>query len=68
MYKEEKMKKETITRIKLTASEGHVLTNGESFGKIVYLASGDEGNGWYEITEEEYEIKLKEKESEAVEQ
>ena len=62
------MKKETITRIKLTASEGHVLTNGESFGKIVYLASGDEGNGWYEITEEEYEIKLKEKESEAVEQ
>ena len=62
------MKKETITRIKLTASEGHVLTNGESFGKIVYLASGDVGGGWYEITEEEYEIKLKEKESEAVEQ
>lgn len=62
------MKKETITRIKLTASEGHVLTNGESFGKIVYLASGDEGGGWYEITEEKYEIKLKEKESEAVEQ
>ena len=62
------MKKETITRIKLTASEGHVLTNGESFGKIVYLASCDEGDGWYEITEEEYEIKLKEKESEAVEQ
>lgn len=55
------MKKETITRIKLTASEGHVLTNGESFGKIVYLASGDEGGGWYEITEEEYR-KIVEKE------
>lgn len=55
------MKKETITRIKLTASEGHVLTNGESFGKIVYLASGDEGDGWYEITEAEYE-KIKEAE------
>ena len=62
------MKKETITRIKLTASEGHVLTNGESFGKIVYLASGDDGDGWYEITEEEYESKLKKKESEAIEQ
>ena len=55
------MKKETITRIKLTASEGHVLTNGESFGKIVYLASGNEGDGWYEITEAEYE-KIKEAE------
>ena len=55
------MQKETITRIKLTASEGHVLTNGESFGKIVYLASGDEGDGWYEISESEYE-KIKEAE------
>ena len=54
------MKKETITRIKLTASEGHVLTNGESFGKTVYLASGDEGDGWYEITEAEYEAKMAE--------
>lgn len=54
------MKKETITRIKLTASEGHVLTNGESFGKIVYLASGDEGEKWYEITEREYEAKMAE--------
>ena len=57
------MKKETITRIKLTASEGHVLTNGESFGKIVYLASGDEGGGWYEITEAEYEAKMAELEA-----
>lgn len=57
------MKKETITRIKLTASEGHVLTNGESFGKIVYLASGDEGDGWYEITEGEYEAKMAELEA-----
>ena len=57
------MKKETITRIKLTASEGHVLTNGESFGKIVYLASGDEGEKWYEITEREYEAKMAELEA-----
>lgn len=55
------MKKETITRIKLTASEGHVLTNGESFGRIVYLASSDKVEKWYEITEAEYE-KIKEAE------
>ena len=56
------MKKETITRIKLTASEGHILTNGENYGKVVYLASGDEGDKWYEITEEEYDQKMKEAE------
>ena len=55
------MKKETITRIKLTASEGHILTDGENYGRIVYLASGDEGEEWYEITEEEYR-KIVEKE------
>ncbi|MBP3376189.1 MAG: hypothetical protein J6L83_05445 [Clostridia bacterium] len=55
------MKKETITRIKLTASEGHILTDGENFGRIVYLASGDEGEKWYEITESEYD-KIKEAE------
>ena len=55
------MKKDSITMLKLTASEGHVLTNGENYGRIVYLASGDEGDGWYEITEAEYE-KIKEAE------
>jgi hypothetical protein len=54
------MKKETITRIKLTASEGHILTDGENYGKIIYLASGDEGEKWYEITEEEYQKKMEE--------
>jgi hypothetical protein len=37
------MNKETITRIKLTASEGHILTDGENYGRIVYLAQGDDG-------------------------
>ena len=61
------MKKETITRIKLTASEGHILTDGENFGRIVYLASGDEGDGWYEITDKEYKKIMKEKEAETLE-
>ena len=56
------MTKETITRIKLTASEGHILTDGENYGRIVYLASGDEGEKWYEITEAEYQQKLEEEE------
>lgn len=54
------MKKETITRIKLTASEGHILTNGKEYGKIVYLASGDEGADWWEISDEEYAYMLAE--------
>ena len=56
------MQKETITRIKLTASEGYILTDGENYGRIAYLASGDEGEKWYEITEAEYEEKMKESE------
>ena len=39
----------------LTASDGHILTNGTSFGKIVYLAEGADASEFYEITEEEYE-------------
>lgn len=49
------MKKDSITIVKLTASEGHILTDGVNYGRIVYLASGDDGEKWHEITEEEYE-------------
>lgn len=55
------MKKETITRIKLTASEGHILTDGENYGKVVYLASGDDGDKWHEISESEYQRIMEEK-------
>ena len=57
------MNRETITRMKLTASEGHILTDGEKYGRIVYLASGDEGEKWYEITEAEYNAKMAELEA-----
>jgi hypothetical protein len=64
LYKEnKKMKKESITMVKLTASEGHMLTDGENYGRIVYLASGDDGEKWYEITEAEYEAKMAELEA-----
>ena len=49
------MKQETITRVKLIASKGMILTNGEAYGKEVYLGTGDSPENWHEITEEEYE-------------
>jgi len=48
------MTTETITRIKLTASEGMVLTDGEHYGVEVYLGIDESPESWYEITEEEY--------------
>lgn len=39
----------------ITASEGHVLTNGEIYGRIIYLAEGIDASAFYEITDAEYE-------------
>ena len=47
------MTKETITRIKLTATEGMTLTNGETFAKEVYLGDWDKPENWSEITDTE---------------
>ena len=49
------MTTETITRIKLTASEGMVLTNGNVYGKIVYLAEGADVGSFHEISDAEYQ-------------
>ena len=38
---------------KLTATEGHVLTNGEVYGKEIYLGRFDSAENWHEITDEE---------------
>ena len=48
------MEQQTITRIKLIAGEGMYLTNGETYGKEVFLGTGDSPDNWHEITEEEY--------------
>ena len=40
----------------LKASEGHILTNGEVFGRTIYLAEGVDENSFYEITGKEFEI------------
>ena len=56
------MKTETITRIKLTASEGMVLTDGTNYGRVIFLAEGASPDDFHEITEAEYEGIMQENE------
>ena len=49
----------TIELRKLTATEGYVLTNGETYSKEIYLGVNDSADNWHEITEEEYAEVLK---------
>lgn len=39
---------------RIVAKEGLILTNGEVFGKSIYLGINDSKENWWEITEEEY--------------
>ena len=60
------MKQETITRIKLTASDGMMLTNGETIGKEVFLGTGDIPDNWHEITEAEAQAIMDEENEETL--
>lgn len=53
------MKVETIIRKKITASEGMVLTDGEIYGRTIYLAEGKSEDDFYEIADAEYQEKIK---------
>ena len=44
-----------IDKKTIQADSGMVLTNGETFGSIVYLGTNDSIDNWHEITEEEAE-------------
>ena len=56
----------TIELRKLTANDGMVLTNGEAYGKEIYLGKNDSPDNWHEITEEEYKAILEAKEDEVI--
>ena len=47
-------------RIILYADDDKILTNGEIYGKQIYLADGVSADDFYEITEAEYSQNLKE--------
>ncbi len=38
----------------IIATDGHVFTNGEIYGKIIHLAEGMNGDDFHEITVDEY--------------
>lgn len=39
----------------IEATDGHILTNGEVYGRTIYLAEGESGDDFHEISVEEYE-------------
>lgn len=47
-------------RVRLIADEGMIYTNGEIYGLDITLAEGLTGEGFYQISQEEYEKKLAE--------
>lgn len=53
----------TIELRKLEASDGMTLTDGEAYGKEIYLGKNDSPDNWYEITDEEYKTIVAEKEA-----
>lgn len=56
------MEMTTIELRKLTASDGMILTNGEVYGKEIYLGVNDIPDNWHEVSMEEYEKKMAEQE------
>ena len=56
------MKTSIVTRVVISADEGKMLTNGEIYGKSIYLAEDVSVDDFYEISEDEYHEIMKERE------
>ena len=53
---------------KIQAKNGMILTNGEIYGKVIYLGANFSKDDFYEITDEEYkEIMARESEEHSFE-
>lgn len=59
------MKTEIVNQRILTADEGMVLTNGETFGKTVVLPLDANASAWLEISESEAERRISRMEAES---
>ena len=59
------MQTETINTTVLIADEGKILTDGEIYGRTIYLANNRSPEEFHEITEAEYE-EIREEEIEDV--
>jgi hypothetical protein len=58
-----------ITKIEMTkieATDGMILYNGETMGKVIFLGSCDSVENWWEITEEQYKKTLEDQERKRV--
>lgn len=44
---------EKIELVELIANEGYVLTNGETYSRLVYLGTQDSPKNWHEVPESE---------------
>lgn len=56
------MLQEQVIINKLIAERGKVLTDGKIFGKTIYLGNSRNSDEFYEISEEEYNVIMKEQE------
>lgn len=57
------MMKSTVKLTKLTAAEGMTLTNGEAYGKEIYLGCNDSPDNWREIPDSEAQALQKDDEA-----
>ena len=55
------------TRLVISADEGKILTNGEMYGKSIFLAESANIEDFYEITQEEYNAILEAEHRKALE-
>ena len=56
------MKQTEIKTIRLEAEEGKILTDGNIYGSVIFLAIDRKPEEFYEITKEEYDAIMAEQE------